>query len=232
MKKHGRTSESRLINYIINYFENLGFLTTTELNLGYGRADIVAFRVNPSNCQARFENKQLRSIDRLDYYTLLRLLPEFENEDPISLDFLADQLKFSASHIRSELLSFLIRFGYAIEVEPRQYAKINGFIPVVDEIVAVEAKVKDWKKGAIQAKRYQVFANRVFLALSVNYFHRVNCEILKKHNIGLLTIGDKIMKRLTAPKLLPKDCDRFNFATEWLWRYRRQDIKRVLSNVS
>jgi biotin operon repressor len=232
VNKRLRVPESRLVTYLKNHFEKQGFLTATELNLGYGRADIVAFRINPARCRARFANGQLRSVDRLEHYILLRLLPELETGNAISLDQLSDKLEFSASHIRTKLLSFLIRFGYAIEVEPRRYAKINGFVPVTDEIIAVEAKVKDWRKGAIQAKRYQVFANRVFLALSNSYSHRVDSMILKKHNIGLFIVGDKVQQKIPAPKLRPRDCDRFNFATEWLWRHRRREIKEVLANAS
>ena len=42
----------------------------------------------------------------------------------------------------------------------------------------------DWRKGAIQAKRHRSFANRVYLALSSDYVHRVQLEVLQRHGIG------------------------------------------------
>lgn len=224
--------ESQMVLRLKQHFENLGLITAKELSLGYGRADLVVFNVNTSKCLNRFENGQLRSLDRIEYYSILRLLPENPHEPTISLEYLSEKLRFSTSYLRNELLSFLIRFGYVFEVEPCRYIKVNGFVPISDEIWAIEAKVSDWKKGAIQAKRYRVFANRVFLALQEKYHHRVDDELLKSHKIGLLTIGNEIKEEIPAPTLLPKDLDRFAFASEWLWRYKRRDIRKIISNAS
>jgi hypothetical protein len=232
LKKGRKKSESHLVRILRNYFDSLGYITTTELSLGYGRADLVAFNIDTNRCKARLNNGQHRSLDKLKYYNLLRLIPEIESDESISLYNLSEHLKLSQSHLRQNLLSFLIRFGYIIEVNHKRYAKVNGYIPIADEILAVEVKVSDWRRGAIQAKRYQVFANRVFLAISNYYAHRVDRSLLEDHNIGLLTVGHKIYEDLKAPQLLPRDLNRFNFAAEWVWRYRRNNIREMVQNAS
>lgn len=224
-------SEASLVGQLKHHFEKQGLLTATELSLGYGRADLVAYRINIDGCRARLDNGQHRSLNRVEHYTLLRLLPDTDTGESLPLAYLSANLSFSPSHLRRSLLSYLIRFGYAVEVEHHQYAKINGFVPISHEILAIEAKVADWRRGAIQAKRYQLFANRVYLGISVEYSHRVDPAILEKHNIGLLTIGREVTEVLSAPRLSPRDCDRFNFASEWLWRYRRRDIRRMVTNA-
>ncbi len=232
MSERCNTPELQIVSRLKQHFEDLGLLTAKELSLGYGRADLVVFKIEPSKCMARFNNNQLRSLDRVEHYSILRLLPEITSGNAVSLEYLSEMLNFSKSHLRNELMSFLIRFGYVIEIKQNLYTKVNGFVPVSEEIWAIEAKIKDWRKGAIQAKRYQVFANRVFLALPLKYSHRVDINLLSNHNIGLLIVENEIIEKLSAPKLLPKDQDRFAFASEWLWRYKRRNLKEILTYAS
>lgn len=232
MVKRRRKPEARLVANLKCHLEKRGMLTATELGLGHGRADLVAFSVDPSKCQTRFNNGQLRSLDRIEHYSLLRLIPEVTTGKIASLEDLSRRLNFSESYLRTELVSFLMRFHYVIEVQPKKYAKLNGFVPVADEIWAIEVKVKDWKKGAIQAKRYQAFANRVFLAISKDYIHRVDPKILTRHRIGLLSIGNEISEEIPAPKQQPRNIDRFAFAAEWIWRYKRGELREFIHHAS
>jgi hypothetical protein len=233
MTKRKRRPETQIVQHVNEYFENSGYFTARELDLGYGRADLVSFKVNYSRVQNRLKNKQLRLLSRVEYYSIMRLLPEAESGAAFTIQDIASSIPLSERYIRTELLSNLIRYGYVEEIESGNYAKVNGFVPFVDEIIAVEAKVSDWKKGAIQAKRYQVFANKTYLAVSSSYAHRVDYELLRNHQIGMLSVEDHAIHELiSAPNLIPKDEDRFNFAAEWLWRYRRSDLKKGANNAS
>jgi hypothetical protein len=217
--------ESRIVAAVRGYYEAAGAFVATERSLGWGRADLVAFRLDPEKCRARFANRQFRALDRADHYRVLRHIPDVDSGDHVSLAMLCGELGRSPSYVRAALLSFLERAGYIIRVRPGAYAKVNGFIPIAREVIAVEAKVSDWRKGAIQAKRHRSFANRVYLAIAAAYSHRVHTDLLRRHGIGLLSVSRGTVEEvLESPPLPPLDHDRHSYSAEWLWRYRRKAV--------
>ena len=217
--------ESKIVTAVKGSYESEGYLVATERPLGYGRADLVAYRVDPSKCDARLTNGQYRSLERIEHYTVLRHLPEVGEGPGISIEHLCEKLGRSPAFVRSTLLGFLERSGYVARVGKDGFARVNGFIPIAKEIVAVEAKVSDWRKGAIQAKRYRWFADRVFLAIAAQYKHRVQKDLLQKHGIGLLSVEKNcVTELLSSPVMAPHDPDRHSFAAEWLWRYKRKAV--------
>lgn len=218
--------ESRLVSQLKDFYEAQGYYAARELNVGYGRADLVAFAVNFRKVKSRLYNGQLRSLSRIEHYSIIGLLPEIESGESLAIDSIADALPQSSSYVQRKILPHLARFGYIKETEPGRFAKVNGFIPIVDEIIAIEAKISDWRKGAVQAKRYQVFANRTYLAVASKFQHRVDRRVLQQHRIGLLSVSsNEIIELLAAPQLKPRDIDRSYFAAEWLWRYRRRELR-------
>jgi hypothetical protein len=62
-----------------------------------------------------------------------------------------------------------------------------------DEVVAVELKLRDWKKAIKQAKNYQLGADYVYLAFPLNKSFNVLKKaehILRKEKIGLIVIEE------------------------------------------
>jgi hypothetical protein len=225
--------ESKIVNAVKGSYEAEGYVVATERPLGYGRADLVAYRVDASKCDARCLNGQYRSLERIEHYTVLRHLPEVGEGPGISIEHLCEKLGRSPAFVRSTLLNFLERSGYVAKVGKTGFARVNGFIPIASEIIAVEAKVSDWRKGAIQAKRYRWFADRVYLAISARYEHRVQRDVLQKHSIGLLSVEkNSVIELLSSPTLAPHDPDRHSFAAEWLWRYKRKAVLEAANRAS
>lgn len=225
MSRGKRGPESRIVAAVRGYYEASGAFVATERSLGWGRADLVAFRLDLDKCRARFENRQFRALDRADHYRVLRCIPDVQTGNQVSLAVLCGELGRSPSYVRGALVSFLERAGYIIRVRPAAYAKVNGFIPIAREVIAVEAKVADWRKGAIQAKRHRSFANRVYLAIAAEYIHRVQLDVLRRHGIGLLSVcRATVTEVLESPLQAPLDSDRHSFSAEWLWRYRRRAV--------
>ena len=64
---------------------------------------------------------------------------------------------------------------------------------VVEEVIAVELKLKNWKKALLQAFRYRSFADLSFVILDDTNINSamVNIEEFKKSNIGLLGLTDE-----------------------------------------
>jgi len=112
---------------------------------------------------------------------------ELELIKPVS-----DYFKNQGCKVRYE-----IRIGFC-------YADIVAFKN--DETIAVELKLRDWKKAMVQAKNYQLGCDYVFIAVPLwrvyNVLRRAE-HCLKKEGIGLLIINEKtceVKKIINAEK--------------------------------
>lgn len=56
------------------------------------------------------------------------------------------------------------------------------------EILAIEAKISNWKVGFRQAFSRLFYVDRSYIAISHEHVNNVDCEILKKHGIGLISV--------------------------------------------
>ena len=65
---------------------------------------------------------------------------------------------------------------------------------VTKNLIAVEAKISDWKAGLEQAVRYKQYANEVYVALSSEYVTKVDKKLFKNMNIGLMSVSDDKLK--------------------------------------
>ncbi|MFC1512503.1 hypothetical protein ACFL4S_00470 [bacterium] len=77
--------------------------------------------------------------------------------------------------------------------------------PSVKKLIAIEAKLNNWKEGFYQALRYQCFSHQSYLALSSEKIKNVDTNLLIAHKIGLISVfKDKIKfiinPRVTKPK--------------------------------
>lgn len=97
------------------------------------------------------------------------------------------------SALREPVRSALQRRGYqrqGDEVGFFEYKMdLYGFAPVHDFTVAVELKLRKWKRAFEQAVVYQLCADFVFLALPMSTALRVDVPLLEKHGLGLLGVA-------------------------------------------
>lgn len=109
------------------------------------------------------------------------------------------------------------------------HLKVNDFIKYEGEIIkrnrkykahtrnllSVEAKLNDWKSGFYQALRYKFFSHQSYLAYPEKNIHRVDLDLLKEHNIGLISVSvDKIRFISKPQKENPKDLTSYFFLSE------------------
>ncbi len=100
------------------------------------------------------------------------------------------------------------------------YFKINGWMPLTNELIAIEAKLNDWKRGLIQANRYKVFANKVYLAIPSTIQHRIDRNAFRRHGIGLISLNVEQNKKtvlVAAPNKRPTNKSKNNLAIEHFW---------------
>ena len=93
-------------------------------------------------------------------------------------------------------------YSFLRELEELGYIKIDGnYITSVKKIdavtkkfIAVEAKLSDWRAGLEQAIRYKQYADEVYVAISSEYINRVDKELLRSMNIGLMSVSEGKLK--------------------------------------
>ena len=194
-----------------------GYLAKTEINSGYGIADVVAIRTNQRNTKLRLEHKQTRSIQNEHYFKLLELLNE-DQQAPTDIRYLSRNLTICQPYIRT-ILKNLCNYGFAKKVDNGFYIKINGWAPLSNNIIAIESKLKNWQRGLLQAWRYKKFADKSYLAMPEDRVHLVSRQDLKTLNIGLLTLSDDKLKYLFKPvsqnrQIVPS---KRNYVCEFFW---------------
>lgn len=90
-------------------------------------------------------------------------------------------------------------------------------------LFSVEAKLKDWKSGFYQALRYKFFSHKSYLAYPEKYIHRVDLDLLKEHNIGLIAVKQDNIRFVYKPKTeKPQDITSYYFLSEIFAREMRK----------
>ena len=97
--------------------------------------------------------------------------------------------------------------GY-IKIDDEYITVIKKIDVVSSNIVAVEAKLSDWKAGIKQAMRYKSYADEVYVAISSEYVKNIDKTIFKDLNIGLMSVSNEKLKiSIRAKKEKPKKLD-------------------------
>lgn len=194
--------EFTLVCHLEAIFLKEGYLVKREIGTGYGVADLVITKLNKRKCSIRKTNKQSTPLLKESYFTVLRHLPDIDsNSDAMNYKELLKRTNLSNHFLKYDVLKTLEACGFVKEVAKQKYFKVNGWVPLAKEVIAVEAKLQDWRRGFIQANRYKAFADKVYLAMPEQYAHRVNRELLKSKNIGLIVLksNTKTMKEELEP---------------------------------
>jgi hypothetical protein len=100
--------------------------------------------------------------------------------------------------------TYLKKQGYRVKHEIKiGYCRADLIGIKNDTIIAIELKLREWKKAIIQAKNYQLGADLVYIAiplLRAPTLLRKKQHILENEGIGLLTINEQTS---TVKELLP-----------------------------
>jgi len=162
-------------------------LSVEELNTGIGIADIV-FSKRINKREYYFNNFELL------FHTLTLL--NRKNKKISELDFISRFSKKQIHNIIDKYISMELIEEYSSD---HFYVK-NKLKPTISEFYAIEAKLKDWKGGFYQAMRYKNFAQKSFLALSYEFIHRVDKDLLIENNIGLISVSQEKTSIIINPK--------------------------------
>ena len=67
-------------------------------------------------------------------------------------------------------------------------------------VVAIEAKLSDWKSGLNQALAYKQYSDYVYVAIDEYYYKKVDIQLFEKNNVGLILVGKGHIKKVLIPK--------------------------------
>lgn len=82
----------------------------------------------------------------------------------------------------------LEEMGY-VRIDSNYITSIKNIDAVTKNLIAVEAKLSDWKAGLEQATRYKQYANEVYIAISSEHINKVDKDLLRDMNIGLMSVS-------------------------------------------
>lgn len=152
-----------------------------EFSAGYGIADLVFAR-------------SFRSTNELDrspiknYYSLVLYLGlakdiEFTKNDALHI------LQVGPSTAQTAINELVIS-GYIERTSYSNYKKILESKTDELKLVAIEAKLHDWKHGIMQARRYKAFTDESYLAIFSKYEKNIDKDLLEQHDIGLILVNE------------------------------------------
>lgn len=101
------------------------------------------------------------------------------------------EIQISNSMIEKKFHDFLHELeemGY-IRIDGNYITSIKNIDAVTKNFIAVEAKLSDWKAGLEQATRYKQYANEVYIAISSEHINKVDKDLLRDMNIGLMSVS-------------------------------------------
>ena len=179
-----------------------------EVEVGYGRPDLLALVASPAALQTA-----IASGVRVPTRSAAHLLG-----DPASTGGL------DASYART--------MRRRLEAAGWSAAKVSQFAGVVHRSVAVEIKVKDWRRALDQAAKLQRTAGEVVIAAPTAVATRIPAAVGDRYGFGLLAIQEKHPVWLRQPRAQNLSIGGRVWLTELLLRaYESDSIQRPSSRT-
>lgn len=150
-----------------------------EFNSGNGIADLVFTTEKISN------NKKYL----LDYELIHIVFKYFNRRNKkIEVKKLFKDTFLTKKQVQT-LIKFLLENDILESVDKEKFFIKQKYTPPIKKIISIEAKLFDWKSGLYQALRYKTYSHKSYLAISEEFSHRVNKDLLRKNNVGLIIVS-------------------------------------------
>ena len=182
-------SEKRLVDLIVAAPAPVGQSIVLEFDCSAGRADVVYFCLRRSWRQAA----DYASIPPRWLYAL-RSLPYRRKFTTAAFCALAGVTGKTANLV----LRRYSRYKFCESGEKGSWFKVRQPLPIVTNIVAVEAKLHDWSRALAQAYRYLDYAHETWVALDSKRSSGATRAInrFKRLNVGLYTVDRDGRRRI------------------------------------
>ena len=180
--------EYQMIPHIENgLIETLPYLKSSknvlkgyEISLGWGVADLVL-------CPQE-KNNMFKPVTSL---LAIQVLYSMKKNEELDLEQIYQRTLIKKNILNGRVIYPLLNSGY-IEECGDKYKKVSDIKVETRNLIAVEAKLRDWRRAFKQALRYRLFANRVFVVLANSNIKPLikngGLEMYREEGIGLATV--------------------------------------------
>jgi hypothetical protein len=169
-----------------------------EFSAGTGISDLTIFTIDRNILEKRKHIDQKPITARNQIRTLTALL----ETDTATFEEIVKRTKLNKVTVKN-ILSTFTENGIVFNNNGQYKASYTISRASTDNIIAIEAKVRDWKSGLKQAMRYKEYADFSYLAIyEANIASCLkNINIFEQLGIGLLGVSDEGVKiHLAAQK--------------------------------
>jgi hypothetical protein len=101
----------------------------------------------------------------------------------------------------SKILRDYTKAGFLQLIGDKKYKVIKSYAPILDNVISIEAKLKNWQRALKQAYRYKRFSNFTFVLLEEKHSSPAikNLELFEKMGVGLITMQEMKYKMHSTP---------------------------------
>lgn len=185
--------EIDLVRQINNFYNKNGMICANEIRMGIGIPDILICKKDIDDIVIITDYYELD----LYYFLIKTRIRRIES--------IKNRYIYSKEHI-TKYINKLEKQNIIEVYEDKVYIKNRIDKKVLGNIIAIEAKLKDWKNALIQAERYLSFSEYSYVALPKCEVSKVDRKEFYKVGIGLLGVDDKGVFEVIKPKRSSK-CD-------------------------
>ncbi len=186
--------EKDLVNILNDYIESKKIIYGNEIRMGIGIPDIMI-------CSEMLKKESLIT----DYYAL-KIYDYINKKKVDNIEEITKKVSMSKKNICKYIYELKEKNILEFEKDKIEVLK-NLDLQDIGTNISIEVKLKDWKNGILQAKRYLRFSDYSYLAILEQYQKNIDLDELKNSGIGLIVVGDKI-KQVIKPKK-SKQCDKY-----------------------
>ncbi|MCD4817679.1 MAG: hypothetical protein K8S23_03180 [Candidatus Cloacimonetes bacterium] len=186
--------EKEMIPLLNNYLiSNLGFeKIINEFNSGYGIADVIGIKKKPDSAiysfSSVFEVGIISKISRKNW----TLFSEIMNES-----------MYSEKYLKYNILNKFVKNGFLIK-KKNQYKRLRELPNEYNPLIAIEAKLINWKAAFSQALRYKKYADYTYIAIPDDIASKIDIDLFKENKIGILTVNKYQIKVFLKANKNPK----------------------------
>lgn len=194
-----------------------------EFHAGYGIADL-AFARNFYSSKNQLDREPINN-----YYALKCLLSLSQNKYFSNKDILG-AIGVSQS-LGRKITQLLITKNYIKRAGRDLYVNTCSIMNPIKNLIAIEVKLKDWKQGILQARRYKSFTDECYLAILSKFEKNIDYNYLERFGIGLILFhpesGNILVKKHPSKSTL------MNLYDDLLDLFAKEEfLYRTITNIS
>lgn len=171
------SKEADMSTSVVRWMRRSGLIVKTEFVSPWGICDFVGIQFNPTHVEHRLSLRQRKPVTSITRAALLLQVPDVEEHRSISIDRLAK--KFLNAIPRECLERDIARLqsdGFLVQTKYGRLQKRNGWMPLQDRMVAVEAKLNRIEEALQQARANLGFAQESYVAFPLKLARRIRAN--------------------------------------------------------